>query len=160
LKIDSQQRAIAPCVDLLVSVCSRWWPETSDSQLELVLDEAIRNAYEHGNLGISSDEKTRLLESDAFEDELARRENLADVEAKKIHIDVSCTKVKFVLTLRDEGAGFDWRSYRGDAAEQASSRDGLHGRGLVLLNKIFDSVSYNDSGNEVTLVRNLKPKNG
>ncbi len=156
LIIDSQQKAIAPCVQRLVSVCGAWWPDLAESKLELVLDEAIRNAYEHGNLGISSEEKSRLLDSDEFEKELARRELLPEVKKKKIYIEVSCSREEFVLTIRDDGPGFDWRSYEATSLSQRNSADALHGRGLLLLHKIFDSVSYNESGNQITLKQTLK----
>ncbi len=69
---------------------------------------------------------------------------------RRIHLraHLSPNEVRFVV--RDEGKGFD------SAALAAAANHGLvgeQGRGLTLMHTFMDQVSFNDAGNEVTLVK-------
>lgn len=124
-------------------------------QLELVLDEALRNAYEHGNLGVSSAEKNALCEAGTFENELARRSAVAQAQGLEIQLLLELTKQLLRCTITDQGAGFDWRS----VSEAALSPEGLmqpSGRGMYLMRRFFDRVDYNPAGNSVVLERRLR----
>ena len=57
---------------------------------------------------------------------------------------------EFRVMVRDEGAGFDWRSL-----VAASPGASLAGRGVLLARVHFDEVRWNERGNEVTLVRRI-----
>jgi serine/threonine-protein kinase RsbW len=60
-------------------------------------------------------------------------------------VDSSCYMV------RDEGKGFDVHAHRPDPRDPAN----LHrssGRGLFLIHMFMDQVSFNDAGNEITMV--------
>ncbi len=66
--------------------------------------------------------------------------------------ELSPNEVKFIV--RDEGKGFD------TAALAAAANHGLigeQGRGLTLMHTFMDEVSFNDAGNEVTLVKHRPP---
>lgn len=49
--------------------------------------------------------------------------------------------------VRDPGHGFDWRA----AVEIEVSPESERGRGLSIIRKCFEKVSFNDAGNEVSL---------
>ena len=53
--------------------------------------------------------------------------------------------------VRDEGPGFDVAPIADCDDPTALARRG--GRGLVLMRTFLDEVSYNDLGNEVTMVK-------
>jgi len=150
--LHSRSSAIGPCVKMLIGILKGFSDGSPLTLFEIALDEAIRNAYEHGNLEISDKEKTRLLEADTFEEELKRRE--LNAKEKLIRIDVSLNDSQFNCVITDEGGGFDWRKAP-DSTEELTSLDDLHGRGLLLIRKLFDSVTYNEKGNQVTLSKKL-----
>jgi serine/threonine-protein kinase RsbW len=56
-------------------------------------------------------------------------------------------------TIRDEGLGFDPTAIPDPTRPENLSRP--CGRGLFLMRQLLDEVSYNDLGNEVTLVLRL-----
>lgn len=118
----------------------------------IAIHEALRNSLEHGNLNLSSTLKPDMLMVDNVNQyEKLMQERLEDFNyaEKKIFLKFTRTAKKAELVIRDEGNGFDHRSLL------ESQRDGmmLHGRGLVLIGAGVDEVSYNDSGNEITLTR-------
>ena len=55
------------------------------------------------------------------------------------------------LVIRDDGPGFD--PSRIPVAGEAGSLDSETGRGLVLMRAFLDEVTFNDRGNEATLVK-------
>ena len=56
------------------------------------------------------------------------------------------------LTIRDEGAGFDWQAALQDTVFDENRENG---RGLKLYRLYADRVEFNDRGNQVVLVRSL-----
>lgn len=89
---------------------------------ELVLREALNNAVLHG---CQCDERKRIT--------------------CRIRVDSR----RIVVSVRDEGDGFDWRaSKRGQATPEAES-----GRGLSIFGAYATRVRFNESGNAVTIVK-------
>jgi serine/threonine-protein kinase RsbW len=62
-----------------------------------------------------------------------------------------CEPGRVVITVKDQGGGFDWRSYMG----QIPSGTIDSGRGLPIFQAYFDTVQYNEQGNSVTLVKTI-----
>lgn len=56
-----------------------------------------------------------------------------------------------VLTLEHDGPGWDWRSREPSLPEPRATT----GRGLFILQSYSDSVTYNDRGNRMRIVRTL-----
>jgi CheY-like chemotaxis protein/anti-sigma regulatory factor (Ser/Thr protein kinase) len=114
------------------------------------IGEMITNAFEHGNLGISAAEKEQALAENRFAALLAER--LADPRnaERRVWIESRLEGGEFRVMVRDEGAGFDWRSIVASAPGAS-----LAGRGVLLTRVHFDEVRWNESGNEVTLVRRI-----
>ena len=151
--IPSDEPAIGPVVDILVEnltragVCSM-----IESRLTaMALTEAIANAMYHGNLNISPRLKLNLSASE-FLEEIRKRKTIKEYRGRKIHIryDLTPTEVKYVIS--DDGEGFDHREALSAAATPAGV-DSHAGRGLFLLRSIMDEVTYNEKGNEVTLIK-------
>ncbi|MFQ5432034.1 MAG: response regulator [Nitrospinota bacterium] len=122
-------------------------------KLALSIREALRNALEHGNLELSSGMKPEFLLGDS-EDEYQRllKERLADpaFASKKVFIRFTRKDDMLELTIQDEGKGFDHKKY-----ERGSNKQGeiaCHGNGLILMRSGVSDVSFNEAGNEVTLI--------
>jgi DNA-binding response OmpR family regulator len=111
------------------------------------LVELLLNAVEHGNLGISYEEKKLLMYEDRWEDELKRR--LALPEYSGLTATVTFTRKRDVLEFRitDHGSGFDWRQYLD--IDPGRSLD-PNGRGIAMSRRYsFSSVEFQGPGNVV-----------
>jgi len=111
------------------------------------LAELLINAIEHGNLGISYEEKTILKESSKWQAELDTRLQMPEYENRLAKIEVSRSLESIVFTITDEGNGFDWNAYMDFAPERMMDS---HGRGIAVANKLcFSKVEYQGVGNIV-----------
>ncbi|MBN2658143.1 MAG: ATP-binding protein [Spirochaetales bacterium] len=134
---------------------SRYMDRGEAEVLYIGLREIIINAVEHGNLHISFDEKTRAQAQGHYIEFLMERQKQKEYRSKKVKIDALITPEKVEYRICDEGPGFDHRKFL-NAALSSKNETLAHGRGIVMTLQLFDSVSYNDKGNEVTLMKRLK----
>ena len=122
-------------------------------QLQLSLGELIVNAVEHGNCGISFEEKTMGMDKGLSVVELvAQKCKDPLIKKKKVEFswDIQNDHTSFVI--RDEGDGFDVKSHLEKIKEQ--NQFSLHGRGIKIATMFSSKLIYNDKGNEVKLVIN------
>ncbi len=124
---------------------------TSADQLRVgvALEEALLNAYFHGNMEVSS----KLRESDYHEffDLAKRRSQESPYRERRIFVCAKFSTTEAAFVIRDDGPGFD-------VTALPDPRDPLylerpHGRGLLLMRTFLDEVRYNERGNEVTLIK-------
>ena len=69
---------------------------------------------------------------------------------KHVHVQAELRPGEVVVTVTDEGEGFDPSSVADPTLPENRGRS--HGRGLFLLRKLADEVRFNEVGNAVTLV--------
>jgi CheY-like chemotaxis protein len=129
-------------------------PEEDILNLKIGIEEMITNALEHGNLGISFEEKNKAIQEGRLQELIADRSRESDSLGRKVYINSHLSPAFFEITIRDEGNGFDWHQLPAVAPENLLA---YNGRGIFLTKIYFDAVSYNESGNEVTLRKN-KPQ--
>jgi CheY-like chemotaxis protein len=120
----------------------------------LGLHELLINAVEHGNLGISHEEKTELVREGTLPEEIRRR--LSDVRyaarAASVRMIVEKTSVSF--EIRDQGEGFEYTKFLSLSADRAFLH---HGRGIAIArNLCFDTLDYTPPGNHVRAVVSRK----
>ena len=117
------------------------------------LAELMLNAIEHGNLGITYSEKSELLAADRWHDEVARRLAAKEFGDRQAELEFAREGAHVRFTIRDQGAGFDWRNYlEMDPARAFDS----HGRGIALARQLaFASLEYQGAGNVVTATLQL-----
>lgn len=113
------------------------------------LTEAMVNAIDHGNLELDS----RLRDSDDGEYyRLADERRAADPYMdRSVHVTSSVTQTEAVFTVRDEGPGFD-PSILPDPTD-LDNLTRAHGRGLMLIRMFMDRVTFNETGNEITMYK-------
>ena len=117
------------------------------------LYELLVNAIEHGNLGISYDEKGVLLADDKWENEIHRRLTLPQYKDKRARVHFRQGAKAIDVTITDQGAGFDWRPFMQIEPARATQN---HGRGIAKANQIFfDAVTFTGNGNVVKATTNL-----
>ena len=111
------------------------------------LSELLINAVEHGNLGISYDDKTRLNMNGDWEQEVGRRLASDEYRDRFGRLEFSRNDDSIDIVIRDMGEGFAWNSYLTMTPERGSDN---HGRGIAMAGMIsFDNIEYRGKGNEV-----------
>ncbi len=122
----------------------------SKMHLQLCLAELIINGVEHGNCGITFEEKTSFMDSGLsvveLVEEKCRNPKIAE-RTVTLDWEIESDATKFII--KDQGDGFDVKGLN-----EKIEREGpmaLHGRGIRMANLIAKKIEYNDIGNEVTI---------
>lgn len=114
------------------------------------LHELMINAVEHGNLGISYQQKTALMRTGNWHGEVERRLALPEYQAKFATIAFAASADAFTVHITDCGNGFDWQPYLEISPERATDPNG---RGIATARGMaFSEVTYLGCGNEVRCV--------
>jgi DNA-binding response OmpR family regulator len=111
--------------------------------------EIITNAIEHGNLGISRDEKREALREGRFAALLGERAESPERRDLRVTVESVITPDAASFTVSDQGEGFDWRDFP-CAMEPAALLDEC-GRGLLITRLCMDRVDFSAPGNRVTI---------
>ena len=121
---------------------------TRENHFCMALEEALNNAYYHGNLEISSELKE--CGSSRFVELAAERELLSPWCQRTVQVTELVTAFGLWLTIQDAGKGFDVQA----ALERCNDPELMlaSGRGLMLMRAFADEMFFNSTGNEVTLV--------
>jgi sigma-B regulation protein RsbU (phosphoserine phosphatase) len=111
------------------------------------LTELLLNAIEHGNLGITYEEKSQMVSKEEWYAEVSRRIALPENARKCVELRYERRPRQLVFTIRDEGDGFDWKRFLEIEPQRAFD---THGRGIVMARGLsFTTIEYRDRGNEV-----------
>jgi len=129
----------------------RYLPDGKTSLVRLGVREMIVNAIEHGNLGITYEEKTACQKTQSYLDLIRERQRNEENRNKKAHITYRLDRNGAFYTVSDEGNGFNHEFYSGLDVRSLNERMIQHGRGILITRSVFDEVRYNDRGNEVYL---------
>jgi CheY-like chemotaxis protein/anti-sigma regulatory factor (Ser/Thr protein kinase) len=132
---------VQTCTAMIAAMCP------DPSAVAIGIQELLVNAVEHGNLGITYDEKKELRLADGWEDEIARRAALPENRGKVVVVKLAREPGSIELVIADEGHGFDWRNYLELDHRRAFDPNG---RGIAMARMLsFASVEYNERGNQV-----------
>ena len=120
------------------------------------ISELMINAIEHGNLGITFDEKTQMVKSGTWHKKteimLKKPQNIN----KKAIVSRKKTPEKISLRIEDEGEGFDWKKYLDVPIKNLNK---INGRGISMVQaSYFDKLEYIGCGNIVVATVYLKKK--
>jgi len=133
---------------LLSSACPK--PE----KIVVGLWELILNGIEHGNLGISYEEKSQLCQQNEWIPEINRRLSQKEHKKKSVKIQMNRYENAIEFIIKDNGNGFDWHNYLDLSPQRAFDS---HGRGIAIAcTYSFDSVEYFGTGNIVSAIVSLK----
>ncbi len=120
------------------------------------LTELLVNAVEHGNLGITYEEKADLLDRGTFDAEIERRLALPELASRRVAVTLRRDAAAVATWIEDEGEGFDWRPYVDYDPERALDPNG-HGIAIAR-GMSFDDVTYHGRGNLVVALVRLGEK--
>ena len=111
--------------------------------------ELLINAVEHGNLGITYQEKSALRQTGDWEAEVAHRLTLTPWRDRSAQVELTQKQSEIEFIIRDEGSGFDWTRYLHFDPERAFD---LNGRGVAMANTLgFQFLEYQGCGNTVVV---------
>ena len=157
LSLKNDAELIDPLVDLVqrLVVGIGFCDYTEGLQVGMALKEALLNALLHGSLQEALD-KLRAgeivsLVHDPRLDPAVRNRRI------DVAVSLSPDEVRFVV--RDQGSGFDISTV--PQSKDPSALEAGRGRGLTIMRNLMDEVTFNESGNQVTLVkrrRAVKPE--
>lgn len=128
LDLPSDIQAIERAVEYVLSRCDACVDDDRrlDFHFRVGLTEALSNAMLYGN---------------------------AQDPDKRVRVEVCVEDTAIRVRVTDEGSGFDPGDVPDPTAPMNLEKPG--GRGIFLMRQLLDEVSYNDRGNEVTLVLRL-----
>ncbi|MFW5861252.1 MAG: ATP-binding protein [Spirochaetota bacterium] len=139
----------------LVRNVTKYLDSKETTMLRIALREMIINAIEHGNLGITYEEKTEATMEDDYLTFVAKRQQQPEYRNRKVSIEYQLKPQKVAYKISDEGEGFDHRSII-EMTQDANQLQHAHGRGIMMASNVFDEVTYNRKGNQVLLVKYLQ----
>ena len=113
--------------------------------------EMLANAIEHGNLGITFEEKSAAVEEGNLTELIQSRQADPRYRDRKVLIKVSMNPRDVVITITDEGRGFDHEAMLNRDLRAKGQFNLRHGRGILMTRSFFDELTYNEAGNEVRL---------
>jgi CheY-like chemotaxis protein/anti-sigma regulatory factor (Ser/Thr protein kinase) len=129
--------------------CMPLGDETERLRVGIALEEALKNAYYHGNLEVGKGAGWPNRKD--IEQIVGERLAEEPYRSRKIFVEACVSRTEAKFTIRDEGPGFDASQLPDVTA--AVSHETNSGRSIALMRTIMDEVRYNGAGNEVTLVK-------
>jgi anti-sigma regulatory factor (Ser/Thr protein kinase) len=148
-----QIRTLAEAKDLAARLAAA---HPDPDRVIIGLTELLVNAVEHGNLGITYQEKADLLDRGDLQAEIERRLALPELAARRVKVTLCCDAETVTTRIEDEGEGFDWRPYLDYDPERALDPNG-HGIAIAR-GMSFDDVTFHGRGNVVVaLIRRGSP---
>jgi two-component sensor histidine kinase len=133
--------------------------EKESSETLLVFTELLMNAYEHGTLKLTPEEKQRLIEDDAYDEFLLS--SRCEERKNSIIVDLCVFKTKddkemLKISIEDPGSGFEFSEvfktiYVGNTAKYS-------GRGVWMASDMTDGVFFSETGNKTTFFKTVKLK--
>ncbi|MES2790575.1 MAG: response regulator [Planctomycetota bacterium] len=131
----------------------RIFGESDRIRIGVALEEALLNAFYHGNLEVSS--KLREEDYDEYYALAKLRCSQAPYADRKITVHCKFDEIAVTVTITDEGPGFDPALLPDPRDPENLERPS--GRGLLLMRTFLDEVEYNAKGNQVRMVKRRQP---
>ena len=149
--LDVKQGNHEPLVGFLQDQLRTWklCDEADLIRVGTALHEAFVNAIEHGNLELDSD--LRNDPDGAYQKLGDERRQQAPFCDRSVYVAVHLSRHVATVTVRDEGPGFDPRCLPDPTDPENIGK--ISGRGLLLIRTFMDEVHFNETGNEITLVK-------
>lgn len=125
------------------------------NEVLVCVDEMVYNAFIHGTLGLSVEERA-LGHSDLQNVINAKLDNPV-IHARNLHIclEIDNTDENIVISVEDEGPGFDYKRWLDTVKNEQMLDIKEHGRGLSLLYHLSDNLEFSNEGRKVTIRKSL-----
>lgn len=117
------------------------------------LSDLMVNAVEHGNLGVTYQEKSLLKWEGDWEQEIKRRLALPQFAERFATVRIERNADSIVFTITDQGDGFEWNKFLSFDPDRAFDPNG---RGIAMAKMMsFSALDYQGRGNVVVARVNL-----
>ncbi len=149
--IKSDLQSVNAALDVIGNDVCIYFSKRHLKEFLLGLYELFVNAVEHGNLGITYDMKKQWIADDTYDIKL--KDLSSKFGDKEVSVNLTVDNGVITVQTKDQGNGFDISK-----AKKIISSDDIfreNGRGMIMMEHFFDSVVYNDKGNEVTVAKKL-----
>lgn len=150
---------IEPVIDLTMHMAAgmELLSGTARHRVSTALRHVLSNSFYRGNLELTHAQWQEQCDNNGASNELVKqRLHQSPYKNRKVHFDARLMRDMLRVTVRDEGHGFDVSKLH--LLNAAQAMDGQKGRGLVLIHSFMDKVTYNEKGNEVTLIKHCSAK--
>lgn len=147
-RLANDPQLIQPLISLVQQMAEGMGLLTDEARtrLGIAVEEAVVNAMCHGNLELSdkdfADVRSHLHTSSKIEIIESRVANAPYCD-REVHVWIGLSRDGIKVVVRDDGKGFT------PASVDYSSGQ----RGLTLIQNLVDKASFNETGNEITLVK-------
>ena len=150
-ELGPEMSLIPPLVDLVQNIAGSMGvcKHLRRVRFGIAVEHALRNAILHGTYQISEAPQKNPSDQELMEF-VKRRAGQLPYRDRKVYVDIKVTSQEAQVVIRDDGEGFDTSTV--PEPRSAKAMEPNVGRGLVLMQTFVDSVTFNDVGNEVTLV--------
>lgn len=115
----------------------------------IAVEEALRNGIYHGNLEVTSEQ--REGDADAYQALIDERMASKPYSDRRLFVTVRISGEQAQFVIRDQGPGFDPTKLPDPTDPENLEK--VSGRGLLLMRTFMDDVTFNDTGNEVTMTK-------
>jgi len=148
----SHEKTFASKLEIL-DEANEWYENVCDNKSSsLAFNELMMNAYEHGNLGIDTQTKHKLLENDTYFDTLLASEKQCNKKIiVKIYTITNLSSSYVVTQITDEGKGFDTSLL----SKIFRNSKKFNGRGVFVSRKNSMGIYYNSIGNSVLFLNKI-----
>ena len=149
--LDNIPERVGGVIHLLLKTLEECVTESQLLHVRVVLQELLLNAIEHGNLNISSEEKSQAISENRFDQLMQERRNSSMYAKRRVYVSMYHDVDRGVLEfrVRDEGKGFDWESVLRGQADRLPMAAGS-GRGIFLARTLIPQITYHHNGNKVS----------
>ena len=153
--LTNTQGLVGPLVAQVLRMLERFCLRDANGALRvaMALEEALQNAFIHGNLEVSSKLREEA-DMSAFQSLVRQRRQESPFKDRLTHVRICVTTDSAEFTIRDEGPGFDPKAIPNPTDPVYLDRP--CGRGLWLIHAFFDEVRHNTQGNEITMILRKK----
>ena len=126
--------------------------------ITLAFQEAITNSLEHGNLELSSDLKHQVDASgaDRYSQLKSERLKTPPFSERTLVVELLCDLQSLEITIEDQGLGFDLKSVEEAVNERLDPS--CYGRGMTIIHRTMDQVSFESHGRRITMRKALTPR--
>lgn len=121
--------------------------ECPNPQESILISELFANAVEHGNIGLTYEEKTNLIAENRLNEEVEQRLAMPENRNKFVHVTYRRLPDRIQVTVEDMGKGFNYEKFLTFDDDRVFHN---HGRGIAILNALYP-LRYSKAGNMVTV---------
>ena len=154
--LENDLSLIGPLIEHLQTKLPKW-SEPHRLQIGMALDEALVNAMHHGNLEVESSLRATGEDDDGedlYYEEIRNRKSIEPFCDRRVQVRASFSNDSIEVQIKDEGQGFDPTEVADPRSPENLTK--VSGRGLFLIRTFMDAVTHNNTGNEITLLKNRK----